>query len=71
MGTGSTYTTISLRPETVRALQLYKRGGRTWDDVVQEFIDHFAPEEFLKWAEAELRKPGIPLAEFRRGHGLR
>jgi hypothetical protein len=71
MAAGSTYTTISLRPETVRALQLYKRGGKTWDDVVQEFMDHFAPEEFLRWAEAELGRPGTSLSEFRRRHGLR
>lgn len=64
------YTTISLRPETVRALELYKQGGRTWDDVVQEFMDHFAPDEFLRWAEQELRRPGISLREFRRRHRL-
>ncbi|MDE1821374.1 MAG: hypothetical protein KGJ23_13165 [Euryarchaeota archaeon] len=65
------YTTISLKPENAKALQLYKTGGKTWDDVVREFMDHVPPEEFLKWAAEELKRPGIPLSEFKRRHRLK
>jgi hypothetical protein len=71
MASGSHYTTISLHPETVRQLQLYKTGGKTWDDVLEEFMDNFAPEEFVRWAAEELRHPGIAAVEFRHRHGLK
>jgi hypothetical protein len=71
MVTKSPYTTISLRPATVEQLQLYKTGGKTWDDVLEEFMDNFAPEEFLQWAAKEIRRPGISLRTFGRKHGLR
>jgi hypothetical protein len=71
MSSTARYTTISLRPDTVRQLQLYKTGGKTWDDVLEEFMDNFAPEEFVRWAAAELKRPGISAEEFRRRHGLK
>jgi len=71
MASSTQYTTISLRPETAKALQLYKRGGKTWDDVLQEFMDHFAPEEFVRWAAEEIKRPGITLDAFGRHHRLR
>jgi hypothetical protein len=70
VGASSNYTSISLKPETAKALQLYKAGGKTWDDVLQEFMDNFAPEEFVRWAADELKRPGIPLSEFKKRHGL-
>lgn len=71
MASVARYTTISLRPDTVRQLQLYKTGGKTWDDVLKEFMDNFAPEEFVRWAAEELKRPGISAEEFRRRHGLK
>lgn len=65
------YTTISLKPENAKALHLYKTGGKTWDDVVQEFMDHVPPEEFLKWAAEELKRPRVSYEDFKRRHRLR
>lgn len=48
MSASDPYTTISVRTSTLRALQIYKTGGQSWDDVLTGFISNRPPEEYLR-----------------------
>jgi hypothetical protein len=69
--TSETPTTITLPSSLVRRLKLYKTGGRTYADVLEEFMDAVPPMEFLDWAERELHQLGTPWEEARRRLGAR
>lgn len=60
------HTTITVRSSTLKALSLYKVGGRSYDEVLRELMDEVPPASFLEWAQAELRRPAISLAEARK-----
>ena len=62
-------TTITIPSEVLRRLKLYKTGGRTYSEILEEFMDAIPPKAFLEWAERELQKPAVPYLEFRR-HAL-
>lgn len=49
-----TPTTITVPSSVARRLRLYKTGGRTYAEVLEEFMDAVPPKEFLEWAEREL-----------------
>jgi hypothetical protein len=55
-----TPTTITVPSSVARRLRLYKTGGRTYAQVLEEFMDVVPPREFLDWAERELEKPARP-----------
>jgi predicted CopG family antitoxin len=59
-------TTITIPSEVLRRLKLYKTGGRTYSEVLEEFMDAVPPKTFLEWAERELQKPAVPYLEFRK-----
>ncbi|MDG6913082.1 MAG: hypothetical protein JRN35_08405 [Nitrososphaerota archaeon] len=59
-------TTITIPSEVLRRLKLYKTGGRTYSEVLEEFMDAVPPKAFLEWAERELQKPTVPYLEFRK-----
>lgn len=59
-------TTITIPSEVLRRLKLYKAGGRTYREILEEFMDAVPPKTFLEWAERELQKPGVPYLEFRK-----
>jgi hypothetical protein len=63
-------TTITVHQSTLRLLQLYKVGGRTYEEALLDVLEDYPPQEFLRWAERELEQPTIGLAEFRRRHRL-
>lgn len=63
-------TTVTLPTSVVRRLRLYKTGGRTYADVLEELMDVVPPRSFLEWAEKELEKEAVPYAAVRRGLGL-
>jgi len=60
------HTTITVRSSTLKALSLYKVGNRSYDEVLRELMDEVPPASFLEWAEAELRRPVLNLAEARK-----
>jgi hypothetical protein len=60
------HTTITVRSSTLRALSLYKVGGRSYDEVLRALMDEVPPASFLDWAQSELRRPVLDLAETRR-----
>jgi hypothetical protein len=66
-----TPTTITVPSSLVRRLRLYKAGGRTYAEILEEFMDAVPPKEFLKWAERELERPALDYAAARRQPRLR
>jgi hypothetical protein len=64
-------TTITVPSSLVRRLKLYKTGGRTYADILEEFMDAVPPSEFLDWAERELSRPAISWEAARRQSGTR
>lgn len=42
-----TFTTVPVKPDTLRRLRGYKIGGKTYDDVLNDFMDEHPPAEFL------------------------
>ncbi len=64
------HTTITVRSSTLKELSLYKVRGRSYDEVLRELMDEVPPSSFLTWAESELRRPTMSLAEVRKRLGL-
>jgi predicted CopG family antitoxin len=64
------HTTITVRTSTLRALSLYKSGGKSYDDVLKELMEEVPPESFLRWAKEELERPSQSLAQVRKRIGL-
>jgi hypothetical protein len=63
-------TTVTLPTSVVRRLRLYKTGGRTYADVLEEFMDAVPPRSFLEWAEQELKREAVPYSAIRGKLGL-
>ncbi|MCI4355891.1 MAG: hypothetical protein L3K18_01940 [Thermoplasmata archaeon] len=63
-------TTITVPTSIARRLKLYKTGGRTYAEILEEFMDAVPPKEFLAWAEQELTRPPISYTTARRRLGL-
>jgi hypothetical protein len=63
-------TTITVHQSTLRLLQLYKVGGKTYEEALLDILEDYPPQEFLNWVENEMKQPAIELAEFRRRHRL-
>jgi hypothetical protein len=66
-----TPTTITVPSSVARRLRLYKTGGRTYADVLEEFMDAVPPKEFLAWAQRELDRPAVSYEAVRSRLGLR
>jgi hypothetical protein len=63
-------TTVTLPTSVVRRLRLYKTGGRTYAEVLQELMDAVPPKTFLDWAEKELERDAVPYSKVRAHLGL-
>jgi hypothetical protein len=66
----SRYTTVPVRPSTLQALQAYRMGGKSYDEIILDFIESNPPASFWKEIERRSKGPDIPLAEVRRRLGL-
>ncbi len=44
-----TFTSVPVKPETLKRLRNYKIAGESYDDVLNEFMDCHPPSEF--WQE--------------------
>lgn len=61
------FTTLSLRPETLRRLRVYKVEGRSWDDVMNEFMVNQPPQRFVKeWLRRLREEPDLDWREVKR-----
>ncbi|MEA3137154.1 MAG: hypothetical protein QOC71_1435 [Thermoplasmata archaeon] len=57
----TTFTTVPVKPETLRRLRSYKVGGKTYDDVLNEFMDETPTEAFWKEMDRRMKEePRIP-----------
>jgi len=63
-------TTITVPTSVARRLRLYKTGGRTYAEVLDDLMDAVPPQSFLEWAVKELERPAVPYAAVRRRLGL-
>jgi hypothetical protein len=50
------FTTVPVKPETLRRLRSYKVGGKTYDDVLNEFMDETPTAAFWKETERQMRE---------------
>ena len=63
-------TTVTLPTSVVRRLRLYKTGGRTYAEVLEELMDAVPPRTFLDWAEKELKQEAVSYSRVRSRLGL-
>ena len=63
-------TTVTLPTSVVRRLRLYKTGGKTYADVLEELMDSGPPAAFLEWAEKELERESEPYLKVRSRLGV-
>lgn len=54
----TTFTSVPVKPETLRRLRSYKVGGKTYDDVLNDFMDETPTAEF--WKEMDRRMKEEP-----------
>ena len=52
----ASFTTLSLKPSTLRRLRSYKVDGMTYDDVLNDLMDEHPTAEFWKEHERRLRE---------------
>jgi len=63
----TTFTSVPVKPETLRRLRSYKVGGKTYDDVLNEFMDETPTEAYWKEQARRLKEePDIPWDEVRK-----
>lgn len=64
-------TTITVPTSVARRLRLYKTGGRSYADALEDLMDAVPPRTFLTWAEQELKRPAVSYVTVRSGLHLR
>lgn len=64
------FTTVPVKSWTLRALQAYRIGGKSYDQVIQDFMEANPPESFWKEIARRAREPELSFAEVRRRLGL-
>ena len=70
MAKASRYTSVPVRPSTLHALQVYRVGGKSYDEIILDFIEANPPASFWKEIERRSHQPDISLEEVKRRLGL-
>ncbi len=70
MVAASRYTSVPVKPSTLHALQAYRMGGKSYDDIILDFIEANPPGSFWKEIERRSKGPEISLEDVRRKLGL-
>ncbi len=52
----TTFTSVPVKPETLRRLRSYKVGGKTYDDVLNAFMDETPTAEFWKEMDRQMKE---------------
>ncbi len=63
-------TTISVHTSTMRLLQLYKAGAKSYDEVILRFIEDYPPESFLTEMARRTKERIIPAEDVYRKAGI-
>lgn len=66
MASSERYTSVPVRASTLRALQPYRVGGKSYDEVILEFIESNPPESFWKELARRSREPELTLDDVRK-----
>lgn len=71
MSPDNTPTTITVPTHVRKTLEQYRTNGKTYGEVITDFMEEWPTEEFLREMERrEQEEPRISLQEFRRRHRL-
>jgi len=57
---GSGFTTLSIKPSTLRRLRAYKVAGMSYDDVLNELMEERPTEAFWREHARRLKEESIP-----------
>jgi hypothetical protein len=72
---GPSFTSLSVKPSTLRRLRAYKVAGMSYDDVLNDLMDEQPTEAFWKEHARRLQEESIPWdkvkAELRAGRATR
>lgn len=64
---GSSFTTLSIKPKTLRRLKAYKVAGMSYDDVLNDLMDEQPTEAFWKEHRRRLEmEESIPWADVKK-----
>jgi hypothetical protein len=66
MAATSRYTSVPVRASALHALQAYRVGGKSYDEIILDFIEANPPASFWKEIERRSRQPDLSLDEVRR-----
>jgi hypothetical protein len=66
MAAATRYTSVPVRATTLHALQAYRVGGKSYDEIILDFIEANPPASFWKEIERRSKQPDLSLAEVRR-----
>jgi hypothetical protein len=70
MSSTERFTTVPVKSSTLHALQAYRVGGKSYDDIIWDFIEANPPASFWKEVERRSKEPDLTLAKVRRSLGL-
>jgi hypothetical protein len=70
MSSTERFTTVPVKSSTLHALQAYRVGGKSYDDIIWDFIEANPPASFWKEIERRSKEPDLTLAQVRRSLGL-
>lgn len=70
MTASNRFTTVPVKASTLHALQAYRVGGKSYDEVIQDFMESNPPESFWREIARRSREPELTLADVRRKLGL-
>jgi len=70
VATTSRYTSVPVRASTLHALQAYRVGGKSYDEIILDFIEANPPASFWKEIEWRSREPDLIIDDVRRKLGL-
>jgi hypothetical protein len=70
MATEDPLTSISVHSSTLRLLQHYKIGAKTYEDVILRFIDQYPPTSFLEEMARRAKERVVPASTVYRRAGI-
>ena len=70
MAATARYTSVPARASTLHALQAYRVGGKSYDEIILDFIEANPPASFWKEVERRSKQTDLTLEEVRHKLGL-
>lgn len=58
--------TITIGAQVLRRLRLYRAEGKTYAEILEDFMDAIPPRTFLQWAERDVRLAPAPYLRIRK-----